>query len=143
MGKIDAYSLKIKMMASNLHYLVTNRCTNALNQIEQIREKIWVIFKFLLQIDWPTVKILQRTFALLKALKINSFNLKKNQMVKFSEVQMCKSPLKNFHMVSTFKKPIMHQAETFNQIISIWNLSILGTNSWWWIYHNFQKSRHE
>ena len=50
MGKIDAHSLRIKMMAPYLHYLVTNRCTNALNQIEQIRKKIWVIFKFLLQI---------------------------------------------------------------------------------------------
>ena len=29
MGKIDAHSLKIKMMASYLHYLATNRCTKA------------------------------------------------------------------------------------------------------------------
>ena len=29
MGKIDAHSLRIKMMASYLHYLVTNRCTKA------------------------------------------------------------------------------------------------------------------
>ena len=29
MGKIEAHSLKIKMMASYLHYLVTNRCTKA------------------------------------------------------------------------------------------------------------------
>ena len=50
MGKIDAHSLKIKMMASDLHYLVTNRCKNPLNEIEWIRKKIWVIFKFLLQI---------------------------------------------------------------------------------------------
>ena len=50
MGKIEAHSQRIKMMASYLHHLVTNRCTNALNQIEQIRKKIWVIFKFLLQI---------------------------------------------------------------------------------------------
>jgi hypothetical protein len=40
MGKIDAHSLKIKMMVSYLHYLATNRCTKALNQIEQIRKKI-------------------------------------------------------------------------------------------------------
>ena len=40
MGKIDAPSLKIKMMASYLHYLDTNRCTNTLNQIEQIGKKI-------------------------------------------------------------------------------------------------------
>ena len=39
MGKIDAYSLKIEMMASYVHYVATNRCTNALNQIEQIRKK--------------------------------------------------------------------------------------------------------
>ena len=50
MGEIEAHSLKIKMMASCLHYLATNRCTNTLNQIEQIGKKIWVIFKFLLQI---------------------------------------------------------------------------------------------
>ena len=29
MSKIDAHSLRIKMMASYLHYLVTNRCTKA------------------------------------------------------------------------------------------------------------------
>ena len=40
MGKIEAQSLKIEMMASYLHYLATNRCTTALNQIEQIRKKI-------------------------------------------------------------------------------------------------------
>ena len=50
MGKIEAHSLKIEMMASYLHYLATNRCTNILNQIKQKRMKIWVIFKFLLQI---------------------------------------------------------------------------------------------
>ena len=50
MGKIEAHSLKIKMTASYIHYLATNRCTNALNQILQIRKKICVIFKFLLQI---------------------------------------------------------------------------------------------
>ena len=31
MGKIEAHSLKIEMMASYLHYLVTNMCTNAFN----------------------------------------------------------------------------------------------------------------
>ena len=40
MGKIEAHSLKIKMTASYLYYLATNRCTNDLNQIEQIRKKI-------------------------------------------------------------------------------------------------------
>ena len=40
MGKIEAHSLKIEMMASYLHYLATNRCTNTLKQIEQIRKKI-------------------------------------------------------------------------------------------------------
>ena len=40
MGKIEAHSLKIEMMASYLHYLATNRCTNTLNQIEQIGKKI-------------------------------------------------------------------------------------------------------
>ena len=29
MGKIDAHSLRIKMMALYLHYLATNRCTKA------------------------------------------------------------------------------------------------------------------
>ena len=29
MSKIDAHILRIKMMASYLHYLVTNRCTEA------------------------------------------------------------------------------------------------------------------
>ena len=37
------------MMASYLHYLASNMCTKALNQIEQIRKKIGVIFKLLLQ----------------------------------------------------------------------------------------------
>ena len=37
MGKIDAYSLKIEMMPY-VHYVATYRCTNALNQIEQIRK---------------------------------------------------------------------------------------------------------
>ena len=41
------------------------------------------------------------TSALLEALKINLFYSKKKQMVKLSEVQKCKSPLENFHMVST------------------------------------------
>ena len=41
------------------------------------------------------------TLALLKALKINLLYPKKKQMVKLSEVQKCKSPLENFHMVST------------------------------------------
>ena len=40
MGKIEARSLKIEMMASDLHYLATNRCTNILNQIKQKRIKI-------------------------------------------------------------------------------------------------------
>ena len=31
MGRIDAHSLRIKMMASYLHYLATNRCTKAFN----------------------------------------------------------------------------------------------------------------
>ena len=35
MGKIEAHSLKIEMMASYLHYLATNRCTSILNQIKQ------------------------------------------------------------------------------------------------------------
>ena len=30
MSKIDAHSLRIKMMASYLHYLLTNRCAKAL-----------------------------------------------------------------------------------------------------------------
>ena len=42
MGETEAQSLKIKMMASYLHYLATNRCTNTLNQIEQIRKKLWI-----------------------------------------------------------------------------------------------------
>ena len=29
MGKIEAHSLRIKIMASYLHYLVINRCTKA------------------------------------------------------------------------------------------------------------------
>ena len=36
MGKIDAHNLRIKMMASYLHYLVTNRCTKAF-----IFDEIW------------------------------------------------------------------------------------------------------
>ena len=40
MGKIEALSLKIEMMASYLHDLATNRCTNILNQIKQKRIKI-------------------------------------------------------------------------------------------------------
>ena len=40
MGKIEAHSLKIEMMATYLHYLATNRCTNVLNQIEHKRKKI-------------------------------------------------------------------------------------------------------
>ena len=39
--------------------------------------------------------------ALLKVLKINLLYLKKKQMVKLSEEQKCKTPLENFHMVST------------------------------------------
>ena len=40
MGRIDAHSLKIEMMASYFHYLATNRCTYTLNKIEQIGKKI-------------------------------------------------------------------------------------------------------
>ena len=36
MGKLDAHSLRIKMMASYLHYLVTNRCTKTF-----IFDEIW------------------------------------------------------------------------------------------------------
>ena len=40
-------------------------------------------------------------FALLKDLKINLLYSKKKQMVQLSEATKCKSPLENFHMVST------------------------------------------
>ena len=36
MGKIDAHSLRIKMMASYIHYLATNRWTDPLNQKENM-----------------------------------------------------------------------------------------------------------
>ena len=54
----------------------------------------------LVRLSRDHLNILYWTFALLKALKPTFFTLKK-QMVKLSEVQKCKSPLENFHMVST------------------------------------------